>query len=97
MPACLKIVWLRSPGKVSMNRGAGIQRAVFGFDLPVPSGLKPDRRAVDAQASVAHRDAIAGQADHALDPDLRRIAGPAEHHHVAAARQRERMRCVSAR
>ena len=53
-------------------------------DWPIPSGRMPTGVAVDRDRAVAQGDAIAGQADHALDPDLRAVAGPAEHHNIAA-------------
>ena len=64
---------------------------------PMPSGSNADRRAVDRHAAVVQRDAVARQADHALDPDLRAVARPAEHDDVAAlAASAPRIRAVSA-
>ena len=39
------------------------------------------------ELALPHLDAIAGQADDALDPGLRAVARPAEHHDVAALRR----------
>jgi hypothetical protein len=41
---------------------------------------------VDEQLALPHLDAIAGQADDALDPGLRAVARPAEHDDIAALR-----------
>src|SRR5580704_7907495 len=41
---------------------------------------------VDEELTLPHLDPIAGQTDDALDPGLRAVARPAEHHHVAALR-----------
>src|SRR5258705_8293114 len=38
---------------------------------------------VDEELALPHLDTIAGQVDDALDPGLRTVAGPAEHHDVA--------------
>ena len=42
---------------------------------------------VDEELALPHLDAVAGQADDALDPGLRAVAGPAEHDDVAALRR----------
>ena len=41
----------------------------------MPSGCQRRRLAVDQDVAVAHGDAVAGQADDALDPDLARSPG----------------------
>jgi len=50
----------------------------------MPSGLSLRRLVVDEELALPHLDAVAGQPYHALDPGLRAIARPAEHHDVAA-------------
>ena len=72
-----------------MNRAAGMLRAVFGLGLArcrrleAPTGppLIQDRPSRIAMRSP-------GRPIDALDPDLRAVAGPAEHDDVAALRQR---------
>ena len=88
MAVCLKIVWLRSPGSVSMKRAAEWNEPSSASTSPVPSGVICHRSAVDPQAAVAHGDAVARQADDALHPNLRPVARPAKHDDVAALGQR---------
>ena len=58
--------------------------AGFVFGLAAAIRAQRGRRAVEPDLTAAHLHAVARQADHALDPDLRRIARPAKHDHVAA-------------
>ena len=81
-----------------MKRATASVRPVFRFHRAKAADSETDRRPVDPQPPVAHRDAIARQADDALDPDLRPVAGPAKYHHIAALRQRaENPLCIRQR
>src|SRR5882757_3126707 len=59
--------------------------AVFGFASPI--GLQRCSMIVDEELALPHLDAITGQADDTLDPGLRPVAGPAEHHDIAELRR----------
>src|ERR1700682_5893407 len=54
---------------------------VLGFARPV--GFQRRGMVVDEELALPHLDAIAGQAGDTLDPGLRAIARPAEHHDIA--------------
>ena len=60
-----------------------LNRAVVVGD-EIVDALALDRLAVDVEHAVDHLDAVAGQADDALDVVDRVVLGQAEHDHVAA-------------
>jgi len=69
---------------VAMRR---LGAAIVVFGLADAVRLELGRMVVDEELALAHLDAIAGQADDALDPGLRAVARPAEHHDIAALRR----------
>ena len=62
---------------------AATRRIVIGDDV---QPRLAQGRAIDEDHAAAHLNRVAGQAHDPLDPDLFRIAGAAEHHHVPASR-----------
>src|SRR6185312_8348826 len=58
--------------------------AVVVLGLAHALWLQRGRMVIDEELALAHLDAVSGQSDNALDPGLRVVARPAEHHHVAA-------------
>jgi len=62
--------------------------AIFGFHFAGPGRANTDWCAIDPDSSIAQADTVAGEADHALDLNLRAVAWPSEHNHVTALWQR---------
>src|SRR4029078_10734403 len=69
---------LMSAGQCLADARGAYRADILGLHRARACGLNSDSLAVDADLAVAHTDTIAGQSNHALYPNLRDIAGPAE-------------------
>ena len=72
--------------RLQILRAPGCRPGSIRIDV-ILDALALDRRAVDVEDALAHLDAVAGQADHALDEVGLGLARRAEHDDLAACRR----------
>src|SRR6185312_17026115 len=75
---------LMSAGQCLDEARGGNRAAVLRFHFARPCCPYSEGLSVDMDLAAAHADTITRQSNHAFDPDLRTIAGPAEDDDIAA-------------
>src|SRR5690606_8285560 len=75
-----------APGQVLGQQGGAVHLHPAALAGELPDGRVTHSLAVDMEHVALEGDAVARQADHALDPVLVRVVRRLEHHHVATLR-----------